>query len=216
MGPQDTWCHHSREKRQQALSYFSTLEGIESCTGPGNEASFSTWLWRSSLVTSPCMPPDEKRSGERNQISWAYYPKAVRTNETARSVITKTFSHKIVMIRVRHVYYPVDTCLSYASVFFFFFLCINKKIRCLFSLLSFTFWEQQNRTMNRSAILRAVGGRTEHLYPPLHPSTSAKHDQRLFHLLTHPRFVSQFSQPCQCQDTTLTLRNFLSHFRFPS
>ena len=40
-----------------------------------------------SLVTSPCAPPGEKRSGERSRISWAYYSKAVRTNEIARSVI---------------------------------------------------------------------------------------------------------------------------------
>ena len=40
-----------------------------------------------SLVTSPRAPPGEKRSGERSRISWAYYLKAVRTNEIARSVI---------------------------------------------------------------------------------------------------------------------------------
>ena len=40
-----------------------------------------------SLVTSPRAPPGEKRSGERSRISWAYYSKAVRTNEIARSVI---------------------------------------------------------------------------------------------------------------------------------
>ena len=40
-----------------------------------------------SLVTSACTPPGEKRSGKQSQISWAYYPKAVRTNEIARSVI---------------------------------------------------------------------------------------------------------------------------------
>ena len=40
-----------------------------------------------SLVTSPCAPLGEKRSGERSRISWAYYSKAVRTNEIARSVI---------------------------------------------------------------------------------------------------------------------------------
>ena len=39
-----------------------------------------------SLVTSPRAPPGEKRSGEPSRISWAYYPKAVRTNEIARSV----------------------------------------------------------------------------------------------------------------------------------
>ena len=40
-----------------------------------------------SLVTSSRVPPGEKRSGERSQISWAYYLKAVRTNEIVRSVI---------------------------------------------------------------------------------------------------------------------------------
>ena len=40
-----------------------------------------------SLVTSLRTPPGEKLSGERSRISWAHYPKAVRTNEIARSVI---------------------------------------------------------------------------------------------------------------------------------
>ena len=41
----------------------------------------------SSLVTSPQVPPGKKQSGEQSQISWAYYPRVVRTNEIARSVI---------------------------------------------------------------------------------------------------------------------------------
>ena len=40
-----------------------------------------------SLVPRPRAPPGEKRSGERSQIPWAYYPKRVMTNEIARSVI---------------------------------------------------------------------------------------------------------------------------------
>ena len=40
-----------------------------------------------SLVPSPRAPPGEKRSGEQSQISWAYYPKVVMTNEIVRSVI---------------------------------------------------------------------------------------------------------------------------------
>ena len=40
-----------------------------------------------SLVSSPRAPPGEKQSGEQSRISWAYYTKAVRTNEIARSVI---------------------------------------------------------------------------------------------------------------------------------
>ena len=42
---------------------------------------------QSSLVTSLCAPPGEKQFGELSRISWAYYPKAVSTNEIARSVI---------------------------------------------------------------------------------------------------------------------------------
>ena len=38
-------------------------------------------------MTSPHAPPGEKQSGERSRISWAYYPKAIRTNEIAGSVI---------------------------------------------------------------------------------------------------------------------------------
>ena len=41
----------------------------------------------SSLVPRPRAPPGEKRSGERSQIPWAYYPKRVMTNEIARLVI---------------------------------------------------------------------------------------------------------------------------------
>ena len=40
-----------------------------------------------SLVSNLRMPPSERQSGEQSQISWAYSPKAVRTNEIVRSVI---------------------------------------------------------------------------------------------------------------------------------
>ena len=59
---------------------------IEIGNGNGN-APIAGARYCSSLVTSPRTPPREKRSGERSRISWAYYPKAVRTNEIARSVI---------------------------------------------------------------------------------------------------------------------------------
>ena len=39
-------------------------------------------------VPSMRVPPGETRSGERSQTSWAYYPKAVKANGIARSVIT--------------------------------------------------------------------------------------------------------------------------------
>ena len=41
------------------------------------------------LVSCPtlCVPPGEKWSGERSQISWAYSPKRWKTNEIARSLI---------------------------------------------------------------------------------------------------------------------------------
>ena len=46
-----------------------------------------------SHVPCSCRPLSEKQSGEQSQISWAYYPKVVMTNETARSVfITHMFS----------------------------------------------------------------------------------------------------------------------------
>ena len=51
----------------------------------GTNIAYYQWIF--SLVTSPCTPPGEKRSGERSRISWAYYPKVVRTNKIARSVI---------------------------------------------------------------------------------------------------------------------------------
>ena len=34
---------------------------------------------RGSLVTSPCAPPGEKRSGEQSQISWAYLYSSINT-----------------------------------------------------------------------------------------------------------------------------------------
>ena len=39
---------------------------------------------RYSLVPSPRVPLGEKWSGEQSQISWAYTPKVVRTNEIVR------------------------------------------------------------------------------------------------------------------------------------
>ena len=42
-----------------------------------------------SLVSSRHAPSDEKQSDER-QYSWVYYPKLVRTDEIARSVIMLT------------------------------------------------------------------------------------------------------------------------------
>ena len=41
-----------------------------------------------SLVPVRAHLPARKDLGERSRISWAYYPKAVKTNEIARSVIT--------------------------------------------------------------------------------------------------------------------------------
>ena len=40
-----------------------------------------------SLVSSPRVPPGEKRSGEQSRIPWAYSPKRWKTNEIARSLI---------------------------------------------------------------------------------------------------------------------------------
>ena len=37
-------------------------------------------------------PPGEKQSGEQSWISWVCYPKVVRTNEIARSVIIRSTS----------------------------------------------------------------------------------------------------------------------------
>ena len=43
-------------------------------------------------MTSPCMPPGEKWSGERSRISWAYPPKRWKTNEIARSLFLRSTS----------------------------------------------------------------------------------------------------------------------------
>ena len=40
-----------------------------------------------SLFESCVQPTCASQSGEQSRISWAYYPKAVKTNEIARSVI---------------------------------------------------------------------------------------------------------------------------------
>ena len=53
-------------------------------SGPSSGVS---WYIECSLVPRPRVPPGEKRSGERSQIPWAYYPKRVMTNEIARLVI---------------------------------------------------------------------------------------------------------------------------------
>ena len=45
------------------------------------------WWDLPSLVPSPHTPPSMKWSGEQSQISRAYFPKVVKTNEIVRSVI---------------------------------------------------------------------------------------------------------------------------------
>ena len=44
-------------------------------------------LFLVSLVPHLCVPSGKKRSGEWSQISWAYYPNRVTTNEITRSII---------------------------------------------------------------------------------------------------------------------------------
>ena len=56
-------------------------------------------------MTSPCAPPGEKPSGEQSRISWAYYPKAVRTNEIARSVIIR--STALTTVKICHLHSSV-------------------------------------------------------------------------------------------------------------
>ena len=41
-------------------------------------------------MPNPCVPPGEKWSGEQSQISWAYFPEVVRTNEIARFLLPST------------------------------------------------------------------------------------------------------------------------------
>ena len=52
------------------------------------------FFFKLSLVPNPCAAPAERQSGEQRQISWAYSPKVVRTNEIARlAIITKHFPY---------------------------------------------------------------------------------------------------------------------------
>ena len=53
----------------------------------GNITTLVLCVEIASLMPSLHAPPGKKQSGERNQISWAYCPKVVRTNTIARSVI---------------------------------------------------------------------------------------------------------------------------------
>ena len=61
------------------------LSGLE---GASKYNSTST-VWQQMLTWQNVAgaPPGKKRSSERSWISWAYYPKAVKTNEIVRSVI---------------------------------------------------------------------------------------------------------------------------------
>ena len=52
------------------------------------------YLCNGSLVPSPCAPPSEKWSGERNWICWVCCSKVVRTNEIERSVLVHSTSLK--------------------------------------------------------------------------------------------------------------------------
>ena len=68
------------------------------------------WFCLHSLVPRPHTPPGKKRSGEQSQISWAYYPKVVTTNEIARLVImTYTF---LTTVKFVHFHLSINTFLS--------------------------------------------------------------------------------------------------------
>ena len=64
---------------------FYKLDALRLLLGPFLDKSRA--VVSSSLVSSPCAPPGEKRSGERSEIPWAYSPKRWKTNEIARSLI---------------------------------------------------------------------------------------------------------------------------------
>ena len=52
------------------------------CTDQNNDIITRSYnVIEASLMSLSFVPPGEKWSGERSQISWAYFPKVVRTNE---------------------------------------------------------------------------------------------------------------------------------------
>ena len=70
------------------------------------------WVGLVSCPT-PRMPPGEKWSSKQTQISWAYYPKMIRTNEIGRSVIiTQHFPYnsKICSSLFEYLYYFWADC----------------------------------------------------------------------------------------------------------
>ena len=72
----------------------------------------ASWVGLVSCPT-PHMPPGEKRSCKQTQISWAYYPKVIRTNEFGRSVIiTQHFPYnsKICSSLFEYLYYFWADC----------------------------------------------------------------------------------------------------------
>ena len=65
-----------------------------------------------SLLPRLHAPPSKKQSGEQSQVSWAYYPNIVMTNEIVRSVIiTYTF-----LITVKFVHLHSSICTFFERV----------------------------------------------------------------------------------------------------
>ena len=91
------FCWVSPVKVEPSVQTITTVIHLTILTGFITSKQYMCIKWGcvlTSLVTSPCPPPGEKRSGERSRVSWAYYPKAVKTNEIAWSVII-TYNNKI-------------------------------------------------------------------------------------------------------------------------
>ena len=73
-----------------------------------------------SLMPSLRAPPGKKRSGEQSQISWAYYPKPVETNEIARLVIImEHLPTSLTTVKFVHLGSSICTFLSGLSAKFF-------------------------------------------------------------------------------------------------
>ena len=132
-----------------------------------------------SLVTSPCAPPGEKRSGERSRISWAYYPKVVRTNEIARSVIIMFTS--LTTAKFVHHHSSIRTFLSGLSEKCFEHLGYTVAKECA-SPRNWTWFTRLFLLVRGWGLGMRLGGSIVIFSPPTQPGYTLSHFWRLFHL----------------------------------
>ena len=123
-----------------SVTFFHILEQGLGAGLPRWGITININLKMPSLVSSPHAPPGEKQSGERSRISLVYYPKVVKTNEIARSVIIT-------------YHFPCNSkiCSSHLSIHTFFERVVRKMF---WTLLGYTVTEVRASPRNSTWFTR--------------------------------------------------------------